>query len=131
MRSAGRINFAVVAVTATLFLAIAAFVAAGLMDGYAYAKQETTFAPGTMLLAYTDGVTEAERADHGQYGEQRLLAFASAYAKEAPARFVEDMERDLDAFTAGAEQSDDITALAVRVTFLCTSAAMPTSSFRS
>ena len=97
------------------FLVAKCNVAAGLVDGFAYAMQETTFAPGTMLLAYTDGVTEAERADHGQYGDGRLLAFASAHAKDAPARFVENLERDLDAFTAGAEQSDDITALAVLV----------------
>ena len=97
------------------FLAAKSHVATGIMDGLAYAVQETTFAPGTMLLAYTDGVTEAERADHEQYGDARLLAFASAHAKEAPANFVANMERDLDAFTAGAEQSDDITALAVRV----------------
>ena len=97
------------------FLAAKSNVVAGIMDGYAYAMQETTFEPGTMLLAYTDGVTEAERADHEQYGNKRLLAFASAHAKDAPASFVENMERDLDAFTAGAEQSDDITALAVLV----------------
>ena len=97
------------------FLAEKCNVAAGIMDGYAYAMQETTFEPGTMLLAYTDGVTEAERAGHEQYGEKRLLAFASAHANDAPAGFVENMERELDAFTAGAEQSDDITALAVRI----------------
>ena len=88
-------------------------IVAGIMDGYAYAAQETTLKPGAMLLAYTDGVTEAERDDHEQYGGKRLLAFASAHAKDAPSDFVENMARDLDAFTAGAEQSDDITALAV------------------
>ena len=97
------------------FLAAKSNIIAGVMDGYAYALQEATFEPGTMLLAYTDGVTEAERADHEQYGDKRLLAFASAHAKDAPASFVENMERDLAAFTAGAEQSDDITALAVLV----------------
>ena len=90
-------------------------VAAGIMDGYGYVMQETVFEPGTKLLAYTDGVTEAERSDHEQYGEKRLLAFASAHAKETPVGFVEKLERDLDAFAAGAEQSDDITALAVLV----------------
>ena len=97
------------------FLAAKSNVVAGFMDGYAYAMQETTFEPGTVLLAYTDGVTEAERADHEQYGAKRLLAFASAHAKDSPASFVENMERELDAFTAGAEQSDDIAALAVLV----------------
>ena len=95
------------------FLAAKSNVVAGIMDGYAYAMQETTLAPGTMLLAYTDGVTEAERSGHEQYGEKRLLAFASEHAKDAPADFVENLKRNLDAFTAGAEQFDDITALAV------------------
>ena len=90
-------------------------VAAGIMDGYRYAMQEAVFEPSTMLLAYTDGVTEAERSDHEQYGEKRLLAFASAHAKDTPVGFVEQLERDLDDFAAGAEQSDDITALAVLV----------------
>ena len=97
------------------FLSANRNIAAGIMDGYAYAMQETTFEPGTTLLVYTDGVTEAERENHELYGEKRLLAFASAHAKDAPASFVENMERELDTFMAGAEQSDDITALAVRV----------------
>ena len=90
-------------------------VAAGILGGYAYAMQEAAFELGTMLLAYTDGVTEAERSDHEQYGEKRLLAFASAHAKDTPVGIVENMERELNAFTAGAEQSDDITAFAVLV----------------
>ena len=97
------------------FLAAKCNVAAGIVAGYAYAMQRTSFEPGTMLLVYTDGVTEAERADHEQYGEKRLLAFASTHAKDAPADLVGNMQRELDAFTVGAEQSDDITALAVLV----------------
>ena len=90
-------------------------VAAGTMEGYRYAKETATFAPGTRLLVYTDGVTEAERKDHAQYGDGRLLAFASAHAKDSPADLVGSLVGDLDAFTAGAEQSDDITVLAVLV----------------
>jgi sigma-B regulation protein RsbU (phosphoserine phosphatase) len=90
-------------------------VAAGVVEGFRYMSQTAEFAPGTRLLVYTDGVTEAERKDHAQYGENRLLAFASAHAKDAPAELVESMLRELDEFAAGAEQSDDITALAVLV----------------
>ena len=90
-------------------------VAAGVAEGFHYASQTATFAPGTRLLVYTDGVTEAERKDHGQYGEQRLLAFASAHAKDSPAELVENLLRELDGFAAGAEQSDDITELAILV----------------
>ena len=90
-------------------------VAAGTMEGYRYAKETATFAPGTRLLVYTDGVTEAERKDLAQYGNDRLLAFASAHAKDRPADLVGSLVGDLDEFTAGAEQSDDITVLAVLV----------------
>ena len=90
-------------------------VAAGVAEGFRYASQTAEFAPGTRLLVYTDGVTEAERKDHAQYGEKRLLAFASVHAKDAPAEMGENLLRELDGFAAGAEQSDDITALAILV----------------
>ena len=90
-------------------------VAAGVMEGVGYARETATFAPGTRLLVYTDGVTEAERRDHAQYGEDRLLAFASAHAKERPTDLVGSLVEEIDRFAAGAEQSDDITALAVLV----------------
>ncbi len=89
--------------------------AAGMVDGFRYAIQTATFASGTRLLLYTDGVTEAERRDHELYGEDRLLAFAAAHAKEPPATMAESMLGELDRFADGAEQSDDITVLAVSV----------------
>ena len=97
------------------FLSAKCNVAAGVLEGFGYARETAEFAPGTRLLVYTDGVTEAERKDHAQYGEERLLAFASAHAKESPADLVGSLAEELDRFEAGAEQSDDITALAVLV----------------
>ena len=97
------------------FLAAKRNIVAGVINGYAYAMEEASFEQGTMLLAYTDGVTEAERPDHEQYGEKRLLEFAAAHAKDTPVGFVADMEQAINAFTSGAEQSDDITAIAVLV----------------
>ncbi len=90
-------------------------VAAGVADGYVYERETATFVAGTRLLVYTDGVTEAERMDHVQYGDDRLLAFASAHAKETPVKMLDSLMAELDGFVAGAEQSDDITALAVLV----------------
>lgn len=97
------------------FLSAKRNIAAGVLEGYHYARETAAFAPDTRLLVYTDGVTEAERKDHAQYGEERLLAFASTHAKERPADLVGNLAEELDRFEAGAEQSDDITALAVLV----------------
>ena len=97
------------------FLAAERNLAAGVMEGFGYVRGTAAFTPGTRLLVYTDGVTEAERKDHAQYGDDRLLAFASAHAKESPADLVDRLIEDIDGFAAGAEQSDDIAALAVLV----------------
>ena len=97
------------------FLAAKRNVAAGALERYPYMQEMAAFAPGTRLLIYTDGVTEAERKDHVQYGEDRLLAFASAHAKEGPADLVGSLIEEIDGFVAGAEQSDDIAALVVLV----------------
>ena len=97
------------------FLAAKRNIPAGALEGYHYVQETATFAPSTRLLVYTDGVTEAERNDHAQYGNDRLLAFASAHAKESPADLVDRLIADIDGFAAGAEQSDDIAALAVLV----------------
>ena len=97
------------------FLAAKRHIPAGALEGYHYVQETATFAPGTRLLVYTDGVTEAERNDHAQYGNDRLLAFASAHAKESPADLIGSLVEEIDGFTAGAEQSDDITALVVLV----------------
>ena len=97
------------------FLSAKCNVAAGVLEGFGYARETAAFAPGTRLLVYTDGVTEAERKDHAQYGDDRLLAFASAHAKDSPGDLVGSLAEELDRFEAGVEQSDDITALAVLV----------------
>ncbi len=86
----------------------------GASDGFAYPVDHGRIEPGEVLLLYTDGVTEAENADHALYSPKRLvevLARAPAgNAERAVAAVVEDVRR----FVAGAEQADDITVLALR-----------------
>ena len=67
-----------------------------------------------MLLAYTDGVTEAQDKNHALYSGARLnqlLASAPMSSAKAVVDFVRD---DVRRFAAGAEQADDITLMAVR-----------------
>jgi serine phosphatase RsbU (regulator of sigma subunit) len=69
--------------------------------------------PGDILLVYSDGLTEAENGSQEDFGEERLLALIKS---EAP-KGVEQMEKtllsELDRFTQGAMQTDDITFLLV------------------
>jgi len=88
--------------------------ALGLMPGLPFEVGHTTLAPGESLVAWTDGVTEA-RTEAGDelYGEARTLATVRANTGSADAT-LDGLLSAVDAWAAGAEQSDDITLLAVR-----------------
>jgi len=86
----------------------------GTVDDFHYSIEQRQLAPGEMVLAYTDGVTEAQDSHHALYSGarlKRLLASAPATGAKTVIDFVRD---DVRRFAAGAEQADDITLLAVR-----------------
>ena len=77
------------------------------MTGVPYRVHSCLLEPGDAILLYTDGVIEAMNSAGEQYGESRL----EAALKRANRISVADVGRDVAGFTAGAEQSDDITML--------------------
>jgi len=84
---------------------------AGVVPDARYRAVEVAFPAGATLVAYTDGVTEAENARNELWGEERLLATLNgARSKDAPA-LTDAVLSGVDAFTQGHRQSDDITLL--------------------
>ena len=83
------------------------------MDGMIYKEQSVQLQKGDVLYLYTDGVTEAMNIDEEQYGEDRLQALLSS-DETCPAVICAGVSADIVKFTAGAEQSDDITMLCIR-----------------
>ena len=91
----------------------------GVMDDWKFVAQETLIDPNTTIFLYTDGLTEAENLDHALFAEERIIE-VTRKALEAnhhtPARLVEDMTKAVKEFVNGAEQSDDLTLLAIQYT---------------
>ena len=85
----------------------------GVFDDATLQAQETVIAPGTTLFLYTDGVTEAKDVARQQYGRKRLLETLSACFRQ-PDVLIRAVWDSVRAFAGAAEQSDDITMLAVR-----------------
>jgi phosphoserine phosphatase RsbU/P len=78
-----------------------------------YRLAETVLRLGDTLFLYSDGITEAFNPAGEEFGAARLeAALASARAQDA-ASMVSQVLAATTAFVAGAEQSDDITALAL------------------
>jgi len=86
----------------------------GMIDGLSYRAGEVKLEPGSVLLLYTDGVTEAEDKHGNMLGEDRLIARLNAAPSRAAGQLVEAVFADVRDFAADAPQSDDITVLAIR-----------------
>ena len=84
----------------------------GVFDDFTYQEQEVMIPAGTILFLYTDGVTESMDVDRRQFGRERLLGTLSACSRK-PDALIRAVSADVRAFAGEAEQSDDLTMLAV------------------
>ena len=87
----------------------------GVEDQAGYGCGEIVIAPGDSLFLFTDGITEAFDAAGNEFGAARLEATLDAARGCGAADLVRKVLGATASFTAGAEQSDDITCL--RLTF--------------
>jgi sigma-B regulation protein RsbU (phosphoserine phosphatase) len=88
----------------------------GLLPFVDYEEQSVILQPGDLLIAYTDGISEAMTADDEEWGEDRMLEAAPRGPVTSASGVIETIFRVADEFTAGAEQHDDMTLLIMKLT---------------
>jgi sigma-B regulation protein RsbU (phosphoserine phosphatase) len=88
--------------------------ALGLVEEAVYQAREVVLAPGDALFLYTDGVTEAMDAAGQLFTERRLEVCLRRADHRAVAYLTQAVAGEVNAFAAGAPQSDDLTVLALR-----------------
>ena len=86
----------------------------GAIDGIVYHEDSLQLNPGDALVMFTDGVTEAMNKDNEEFGEKRLEDTIADVAMHNCQQINDAIKADVAAFTDGAEQSDDITVLALK-----------------
>jgi sigma-B regulation protein RsbU (phosphoserine phosphatase) len=77
--------------------------------------QELSLEPGDLLFQFTDGVNEAMNHQKEEFGEDRLKEVIRKYAHLAVDEFLQELDQEIRTFTEGFPQSDDITAVVVKV----------------
>jgi sigma-B regulation protein RsbU (phosphoserine phosphatase) len=87
----------------------------GMLPIAIYEAQSVTLDPGDLLIAYTDGISEAMTADDEEWGESRMLAAVPSQPSASAVEILDGIFLAADAFTAGAEQHDDMTLLVMKV----------------
>jgi sigma-B regulation protein RsbU (phosphoserine phosphatase) len=98
------------------FLKAKSNLAVGLFENFPYETESIDLQPGTRLVAYTDGVTEAENAAMEQYGNERLLEEVGKMGHDMDNKTaVDQLYRSVLDFTNGNPQNDDITIISLTV----------------
>ncbi|MGB0681914.1 MAG: PP2C family protein-serine/threonine phosphatase [Magnetovibrionaceae bacterium] len=86
----------------------------GVQDMLPYEEGAIILHPGDSLFLYTDGVSEAFNKDREQFSEQRLMDRLGDQGVSPVDQAVEAIFAAVAEHTAGAAQSDDMTAVMVR-----------------
>lgn len=88
----------------------------GLLPVSAWTMRHAAFPPGAMLVAYTDGVTEALDAEGEEYGMTRLAATVESLGRSGitAQALLDELMADLRAWTRDVEWSDDVSLVVVR-----------------
>ena len=90
----------------------------GVEDRYNYGEQQIDFPPGSALLLYTDGLTEAMYfASDGSrklFGEDRVLHDIKKNSRASASEVIDFLKQHVAVFADGTEQSDDLTMLFLR-----------------
>ena len=93
-------------------------IAIGLLGDFHYEGESLELKPGTRLVAYTDGVTEAEQASLSQFGDDRLMSWAQAIAQENATihdkEVVESLYQTVKHFAGDNPQNDDIAIMSLK-----------------
>lgn len=89
----------------------------GVIRDYPYQPETVCLAAGSSIVLYTDGVTEERSAGTAEFfGEQRLVEWWGSEGSPLDARAAcESLDATVEAWHAGAEQSDDRAILTIKI----------------
>jgi sigma-B regulation protein RsbU (phosphoserine phosphatase) len=86
----------------------------GMLPDFSFEQESVPLEDDSILVAYSDGVTEAMNAQEEMFGEERIAAVIDQH-KNAPAtEIIDHLVSAVKTFAAGYPQSDDITVVVMR-----------------
>lgn len=86
----------------------------GVIPGLTYTQDEFLMAAGDTLLMFTDGINEAMNEEGEEYTDQRLENLLSNSNAKSPGELSDEVIADVRDHRGAADQSDDITLLAIK-----------------
>jgi serine phosphatase RsbU (regulator of sigma subunit) len=87
----------------------------GLFPHLSFEEAAVELQPGDVVVAFTDGVSEARNAADEEFGEDRVKELLRATAGMSAAEISSRLADDVRAFIGDAEQHDDLTLVVMAV----------------
>ncbi|MFP4030324.1 MAG: PP2C family protein-serine/threonine phosphatase [Desulfococcaceae bacterium] len=87
----------------------------GLPEPEPFRQVRAPFEPGDVFLFYSDGLTEASRADREMFGEERLVSVFLEHAGCGPEELIRRISEAVHDFAGPAAIEDDVTCVAAAV----------------
>jgi len=86
----------------------------GIVPGFEYPASDLELQPGDFVFVCSDGLTDTEDPEQEQFGDKRLHDLLAGLAGRPVAEVRRAIDEQLQAFSRGAAQSDDLTLIAVQ-----------------
>ena len=90
----------------------------GVFDDFIYSSGEVQIAPDSTIFLYTDGLTEAKDSARKQFGLKRVKEVLRISNDLPPKEILVKVTEAVHGFVREAEQSDDLTLVAIRYNLL-------------
>jgi len=91
----------------------------GLLPDVPFTRANIVLWPGDVLMAFTDGISEAMNTGEEEWGEDQMIAAVEAFLARGECKtarqILECVYREVDRFTGSAPQHDDMTLLVCSV----------------
>jgi sigma-B regulation protein RsbU (phosphoserine phosphatase) len=87
----------------------------GIFTEVHYEQGRLQLQPYDVLIAFTDGISEAMTIDYEEWGEEQLVAAARMVTHRSAQEIITAVIASADHFTAGAAQNDDLSLVVLKV----------------
>ena len=86
----------------------------GLFEQASFDEETLRLLPGDVIIAFSDGVSEALNDAGEEFTDERLLASVEAHRNQSPQALLDGLLADVRTFCGKATPNDDITLVVVR-----------------
>ena len=86
----------------------------GLFEHATFDEETLVLSPGDVIIAFSDGVSEAMNEAGDEFTDQRLLASIELHRSKPPQQLLDALLADVRTFCGQATPNDDVTMVIVR-----------------